>query len=209
MKDLILFGMQGSGKGTQGSILARKYGYQVFDTGSALRSIAAENNGLGHKVKEIINQGVLVPTEIVMEVLESFIRKSEPESIFIFDGIPRSEEQKVQFEAIMNKVQRMPIALYIDIPRDEGEKRLLMRKICKQCNAIFGENYHEKVCHNCGGEIYVRKDDNYKAIKQRIDIFFEETALVLKYYQKQKRLIEVNGAQTVDEVTKEIERKIF
>jgi len=208
MKDLILFGMQGSGKGTQGALLAKKYGYTIFDTGSALRAIAKKNSELGQKIRGIIESGKLVSTEIVMEVVADTISRIDSDQAIIFDGIPRSEEQRQQFEVIMNKLHRTPTALYINLSRENAENRLLSRKMCRNCSAIFEADYKKDTCDICGGEIYVRKDDNPTAIKKRIGIFFTETTPVIEYYKEQGRYLEVDGEPSVSEVSVAIEDKI-
>lgn len=205
MKDIILFGVQGSGKGTQGKILAKKNQATVFDTGSALRSIAARGSELGNEVKSIIDSGNLVSTEVVMRVIEDFMDNAEDESVFVFDGIPRNFEQYEQFEVLMEKVGRKPNALLIDIPREIAENRLLKRKMCRGCQKIFGSNFTEKECDDCGGEVYVRADDNAEAIKHRIDVFFSDTVPVIKRYESENRVIRVDGTPEVVEVATLIE----
>ena len=106
MIDLILVGIQGSGKGTQGKLLAEKFGYKIFETGGALRAIAKEDSALGHKVKEITERGDLVPNEIVMEIVEHFFAGISSEVPVIFDGIPRSEEQRQSLENLLQEPHR-------------------------------------------------------------------------------------------------------
>ncbi|MBT4936764.1 nucleoside monophosphate kinase, partial [Candidatus Peregrinibacteria bacterium] len=108
MHDLILFGMQGSGKGTQGKILAEKYGYRIFETGAELRAMVKSGTELGAKVKNIMESGKLVDTTIIMEIIEAFLENLSHDESVIFDGIPRSKEQMNQFETLMQKMDRSP-----------------------------------------------------------------------------------------------------
>lgn len=206
--DVIFFGMQGSGKGTQASLLKEHFQYQVFDTGSALRSIVEQGSTLGEKVKKIIESGNLVPTEVVMEVVENFIKENNNQSSIIFDGIPRNEDQQLQFDALMNKVGRKPVAIYISLTRDEAIERLLKRRICPKCKKIFGAKYEESVCDFCGTSLIIRSDDNEDAIKQRIDVFLEHTVPIIEVYKNEGRYIEIDGRPSVIECFEKIKHEL-
>ncbi len=209
MQDLILIGMQGSGKGTQGKLLKQEFGYKIFDTGESLRNIAKEDSSLGRKVKSIIESGNLVETKIVMEVVEDFINKLNKSDKILFDGIPRSKDQREGLEKILSKFNKKAVAIYINISKDIAEKRLLSRKICKSCKQIFTANYKDKVCNKCGTKISTREDDNPEAIKKRINIFFEETMPIIKYYESEDRYILIDGEKSIEEVFNEIKNKIM
>ena len=211
MKDIILFGMQGSGKGTQGQIIAQKLNLQIFETGGQLRKLAAEDSELGRKIKEITTAGNLVPNEVVMEIVANFLTNLPADQGVIFDGIPRSESQRVSLEAEFEKVDRKPIAVYIKLSREEALKRLLGRKTCSQCKKIFGakDGIADKTeCPECGGELKVRADDTDEAINTRLDVYENETVPAIEKYREESRLIEVNGVQSVEEVTAEILSKL-
>lgn len=202
--------MQGSGKGTQGKYLAENFGYKIFDTGSALRGIADEGSDLGEKVKGIMNRGELVPTEVVMEVIEDFIHKSGDETPIVFDGLPRNTEQKEQFEQLMNKVNKRPIAILIDISRDLAETRLLIRKICTQCKKIFPGDYGSDTCdeENCNGNLETRSDDNPEAIEKRLDVFFEHTQPIIDQYKNEDNLLVIDGKPSIPEVSELLKNKL-
>lgn len=201
--DLILFGMQGSGKGTQGKIIAEKLGMKVFDTGAALRAIVASGTPLGDRIQGIINAGNLVDTGTIMEVVRDFLSKMPKDAPVLFDGLPRSADQFEQFEVIMQEVGRSPKALELHISQEEAMKRLTARKTCAKCKTVYGPEAGE-TCSLCGGELVVRADDVPDAIRKRLDIFQSETVPVIEEYRKQGRLIEVNGMRPVAEVTSEI-----
>jgi adenylate kinase len=101
--DLILFGMQGSGKGTQSRFLAESCGFEIFEAGAELRRLANEDSELARKVKTIMEAGHLVPTEVVMEIIEDFLHRLPEGKAALFDGIPRSEDQREQFDALLEK----------------------------------------------------------------------------------------------------------
>ncbi len=181
MKDIILIGRQGSGKGTQGKILAKKYGYKIFETGGALRAMAEEESDLGQKVKEITSCGDLVPNEIVMEIVADFLSNLDASTPVIFDGIPRSIEQQETLSEELEKAGREFLALEIELSTDVAVARLLER-----------------------GKIEGRADDNIVAIQKRIENFEQFTVPVIEGYKSDGKLIAVNGDQDLDQVTKEV-----
>jgi len=207
MQDIILFGMQGSGKGTQARILAQKFNYKIFETGGQLRKLASQDSELGKKVKEITTMGKLVSNEIVMEIVANFLKDLGENESAIFDGIPRSESQRVSLEEEFEKVNRKPLAIYISLTREEALKRLLGRKTCASCGKIFGaKDDSEKLekCPACGGELKIRTDDTAEAIKTRLDVYEKETIPAIEKYREAERLIEIDGKQSVEEVTAEV-----
>lgn len=207
--DFILFGIQGSGKGTQGKILVQKKGYQYFETGGELRRLAAEDSELGKKVKSIIESGNLVPTEVVMEIVRNFaIKVAKPGSPIIFDGIPRNKEQSDQFVHLLKELNRTFTGLYFELSRQEAERRLLTRRICKNCKAVYPATYEKKVCGACNGELITRSDDNSEAIKKRLEIFYQETVPVVEEWKKNYNVITINAAPPIDTVTEELLEKI-
>ncbi len=185
MKDLILVGIQGSGKGTQAKILAKNYGYDIFETGGALRAIAASGSKLGEKVKAIMNRGDLVPNEVVMEIVADFIEHKKTEGPIIFDGIPRSEEQRVSLEKLLKQKGREFDVLAIELSEKEAFNRMFKR-----------------------AEIEGRSDDNEAAMKKRIANFYEFTAPLLKVWQKEGKLLQVCGEHGIEEVTERIIQKL-
>jgi len=207
MKDIILFGMQGSGKGTQARILAEKLGYKIFETGGQLRRLASEDSDLGREVKEITTAGKLVSNEIVMKIVANFLENFDEAEYAIFDGIPRSESQRVSLEEEFAKVKRKPLAVYISLTREEALKRLLGRKTCASCGKIFGAKDGSKNLQNCpacGGELKIRADDTAEAIGTRLDVYENETVPAIEKYREEGRLIKIDGQQSVEEVSAEI-----
>lgn len=186
MKDLILIGIQGSGKGTQAKILAKSQGYQIFETGGALRSIAAEDSELGKQVKEITTRGDLVPNEIVMEIVKDFVNhKADKTKPIIFDGIPRSEEQRQSLEKLLAELKRDFQVLHITLSEEEAFNRLIKR-----------------------AEIEGRADDNPEAIKKRIQNFYDFTSPLLSPWTAQGKVIEINGDQAIEKVTENISQTL-
>ncbi len=203
--DLIFFGMQGSGKGTLGKAVAKRYGFQVFETGAELRKLAKEDSELGKKIKSIIEAGHLVSNEVVMEIVENFMKNLEKGINVIFDGIPRKVEQANTLNALLDKYDRSYRGVILEITEETALRRLTTRRMCKKCKHIYAADYHEDTCdmtmengEKCEGELYTRSDDNADAIKTRLEAFSKETVPAIELYAD--KMIKINGEPTIDEV---------
>ncbi|MDH3324633.1 MAG: nucleoside monophosphate kinase [Candidatus Peregrinibacteria bacterium] len=181
MKDLILIGPQGSGKGTQGKILAEKYGFKIFETGGELRRLAEEDSDLGRKVNEIITRGDLVSNDLVMEIVANFIEGLEGDVPVIFDGIPRSEEQRQSLEVLLSQKGRDFTALEVHVPEDVTFDRLFKR-----------------------AEIEGRADDNEESIKRRLENYYKHTLPILDKFREEDKLVSVDGVGTLEEIQERI-----
>lgn len=207
MTDLILVGKQGSGKGTQAKILAQKFGFKIFETGGALRAIAKEDSDLGREVLEITTRGDLVPNEVVMKIVSDFLLKLEENVPVIFDGIPRSEEQRISLEKLLVEKGREFRALEVRLSNEEALARLTIRAQCGDCGANFGSL--EDICPKCGSEnISRRADDTPESISNRLDNFEKFTAPLLSVWRDAGKLISVNGERDIDLVREEMLEKL-
>jgi len=204
--DLILFGMQGSGKGTLGRTLAENFNMQIFDTGGALRELMKEDSKLSRKIKEIVNRGDLVPNDIIMEIVQDFIEKSDKTKSVIFDGIPRSVIQSETLIQTLEKNNRKYKALLLDISEKTALTRLTTRKMCKSCGAIYPADYTKNICTKkidgkiCNGELYTRADDIPDAIQKRLENYKESTIPAMEKFKNQ--LIIIDGEPNINEVKK-------
>jgi len=179
--NIVLLGIQGSGKGTQAKIMAKKYNMIIFEAGGECRHLAEEDTELGHKVKTIVNSGNLVPSNVIMEILDNFLSKTPAEQKIIFDGIPRSPDQKIDFDNVLQKWHRDFIVMQIQLPKDETIKRLLTRG---------------------------RHDDTQEIITNRHNIFLNDTTPVIETYRSKDKLIAINGHQSIEQVAEEIALKL-
>jgi len=184
MKHLVLIGPQGSGKGTQARLLAAEFGFVIFETGAALREIAARDTPLGQQVKAITTRGDLVPTEIVMKIVENFI-ETHPNQLLIFDGIPRSDEQRIALETLFGKHNIDFQVVEIAVPIEQCLERLTQR-----------------------ATIEGRADDTPEAIKTRLKNFFTYTEPLLEYWAHRGQLFTVKGEATPEEVHKDIKKAL-
>lgn len=205
---IILSGVQGSGKGTQGRILEEKFGFKIFETGWELRKHIAANSEIWKKVKAVIDAGQLVWVEIIEEIVKEFIESLKPDDNVIFDGIPRNKVQKEFMDKIFNKFDYKVLSL--DLPKEKVEARLLGRRTCNNCKKVFPSVYEGDKCDNCETWVLVRRDDDQdeQAIKTRINIFFDETLPVIKMYEQEWKLVEVNADNSIEWVTEDIISKL-
>jgi adenylate kinase len=182
--DLVLFGIQGSGKGTQAKRLVADFGFDLFEAGGELRKIAASGSELGKIVKSFIDVGKLVPHEIIMQVVKEAILARPKTQQILFDGSPRDGDQMRDFNQVMKEVGREFTCIEIKLSAEEGVQRILGR-----------------------AKIEGRKDDTDEAIiRRRMATFTEKTLPVIEQYKKQGKLTEVDGKGTVEDVYQEMKR---
>ncbi len=143
-----------------------------------------------------------------MEIVADFISHLQPGENILFDGIPRSLDQEIQLKKIMNHYHRPYKAIIINISKEEAIKRLTTRRVCPKCKENYPVFYEKNTCKKCGQELITRADDNLESIKIRLDTYGQETLPVIQTYQKEEKLININGTQSIEEVTREIFEKL-
>lgn len=206
--DIILFGMQGSGKGTQGNFLAEKYNLKTFEMGGELRRIIDSNSELGQKIKEIVQTGNLVDDDTIIEVVGDFLSHVNADQPILFDGIPRTLNQSDKLLNLLSKYGRSAFAVLIKISEEEAISRLTQRRVCENCKGVYPPSYKSDECQHCGGKLVIRHDDNIESIQKRLENYQKETVPVIKSFYDQDRLIEVDGEQVIENVTKEMIEKV-
>ncbi len=206
--DIILFGMQGSGKGTQGKILEEKYHLKVFEMGGQLREMIASGTPLGDKIKEIVNAGNLVDDDTVLQVVGEFVDTLQSDQPILFDGIPRTVAQSDKLLNLLSTKGRDAFAVLIKITEDEAINRLTQRRVCESCKGVYPPSYKSEECQHCGGKLVVRQDDTPDSIKRRLENYRKETIPVIDGFYDRDHLIEVDGEQEIDKVSKEMIEKV-
>ncbi len=212
--NIVIFGPQGSGKGTQAEKLADKFDAEHIDMGKFLREVARLDTPLGKEVWQIQNvTKTLVPARVLEEVFTIKLNDMPREKSIVFDGFPRNVDQLQYFEKAMSEFGRsVDVAIYITLSEEESLKRISKRWICEKCKKVFimGEDIQseKEKCNKCGGHIIQRTDDTQEGILKRLQIFKEETLPIIDYYKEQDKLIEINGAQSIEEVYENILREL-
>ncbi|MEJ2716801.1 MAG: adenylate kinase [Deltaproteobacteria bacterium] len=210
---IVLLGGPGSGKGTQAKKLTEKFGIPQVSTGDIFRAAVKEGTPMGLKAKEYMDKGELVPDDVVVGVVEERLTKPDLEAGFMLDGFPRTLPQAEALDRILNDMGK-PIdhAILVDVPDDELMKRLTGRRTCR--NSECGKMYHvmfnppkkDGICDACGSELYQRDDDSEATIRERLNVYAEQTAPLIDYYSEKGLLHRVEGVGPIDRIFESIEK---
>ena len=200
--NVVLFGHPGAGKGTQAKLAAERLGVPAISTGEMLREAVKRGTPLGIKAREYMLEGVLVPDELVVDMVVERVQKPDCEKGYILDGAPRTIGQA---RALVERGVVFDAVLSIEISDDECVRRLSGRRTCCVCPASFHIVYNpsavEGVCDDCGMDLYTRLDDNPEVIRHRIIEFHEETDALKEFYMAQGRYNVIDGSKSIDEVS--------
>ncbi|HNX00526.1 MAG TPA: nucleoside monophosphate kinase [Candidatus Cloacimonadota bacterium] len=200
--NMIIMGVQGSGKGTQAALLCERFNLKHITTGEIFRHHLKMQTELGKKAQVFIDKGNLVPDELVFEIVASELENSP--NGFILDGFPRTVAQA---EYLM-KQYKIDHVFYLELSDEMAIRRIGSRRVCKVCGANY--NIHtlkpkvDGVCDKCGGEVIIRSDDTPEAIAIRIAKFHEETDVLSSYFEELGILTRINANQSIDAVDQEI-----
>lgn len=206
---IIMLGAPGAGKGTQAKQIADKYGIPHISTGDIFRANIKEGTELGKKAKGYMDQGLLVPDELVVELVADRIQQDDCKNGFVLDGFPRTIPQAESLDqALASKNQKMDYAIDVDVKDDVIIDRMSGRRACLNC----GATYHiitiptkvEGICDRCGNPTVLREDDKPETVKKRLDVYHEQTQPLIDYYTKQGILKSVDGTLPMQEVFAEI-----
>ncbi len=203
---IILLGPPGAGKGTQAEILATRYDIPTISTGNMIRAEIREGTPLGQKTKQYIDEGQLVPDEIIMAIVESRLAKPDCEKGFILDGIPRTIPQA---QALDEMDLGDYIVLNISVGDEEILSRLGGRRVCGKCGATYHVTFNppavEGKCNACGDALMIRPDDAQETIKKRLDVYHTQTEPLIAYYEKAGKLINILSEGSVEDTTMAIQ----
>jgi len=205
----IIFGAPGAGKGTYSSRLQAKLGVEVIATGDIFRELMKEDSELGKKVRGYVEKGLLVPDEVVIEVLKQRFSKIPKGKGFILDGYPRTLDQAKTLESIT----KIDVILLLDVPDWIIIERLSTRRICRNCGTVYNIRFLkpkvEDVCDKCGGPLYQRPDDNPEVIKNRLQVYQEQTRPLIEYFKEKKVPFVTSSTASLDQPPEPIVDKII
>jgi adenylate kinase len=212
--NLIIFGPQGSGKGTQAKLLVRKLNCEYFEAGSILRERAKENSLLGKKISLIINRkGALVPNILMKKILSQWLEEIDLKKGIIFDGFPRTLRQYKILKDLLNlKNLKIDKAIYLKLKPEVSLKRLLSRRICPNCKSEFNlltkPPKKDELCDFCHIKLIRRQDDTPVLIKKRLENYYKEEKPLIEEFKKEKILEEIDGDRPIEEIFQDILRRL-
>ena len=207
--NLILLGAPGAGKGTQAELLVKKLSIPAISTGNMLREAMANGSELGKKAKKYMDEGILVPDELILGIVADRVAQPDCRNGFILDGVPRTLAQAEALEAMGVRIDHV-VSIEVDDAAIEG--RMTGRRVCAKC----GASYHitanppqkEGLCDLCGGELIRRKDDAPETVRKRLEVYHSTTEVLKDFYRKLGRLRLVNGSQSIEGANEDILKAI-
>ena len=213
MRRAVLLGPPGAGKGTQAAKVIEKYNVPHISTGDIFRANIKEGTELGKKAQGYINEGKLVPDELVVDLVTDRLQQDDCKDGFLLDGFPRTILQAEQLDEFLSKNgQKLDIVLNFKVRKDVLVERISGRRVCKACGASFHvvnvPPKKEGICDRCGGELIQRKDDNRETVENRINVYESETAVLIGYYEKQGVLVDFDGEKSHEEVFADVVKAI-
>jgi adenylate kinase len=202
-------GPPGAGKGTQAENIVNEFGIPHISTGDAFRLAIKQGTPIGIKAKEFMDQGLLVPDDVTIGIVEERLQQSDCEKGFLLDGFPRTLSQAEALDDILARLNTgLDHVINLKVDREKLLARLTGRRICKNCGStyhvIFNPPKQEGICDKCGGELYQRSDDNEESVGIRLDEYINKTAPLLTFYENKGLLRQIDGDQEIDAVSSQI-----
>ena len=202
---LIMLGAPGAGKGTQAKRIAAKYGIPHISTGDIFRANIKNGTELGKKAQTYMDQGLLVPDELVCDLVVDRMQQSDCEKGYVLDGFPRTIPQAEALTAALEKLGTgIDYAINVEVPDANILNRMGGRRACLGCGATYHVEFNppkqEGVCDTCGAELVLRDDDKPETVQKRLDVYHEQTQPLIDYYTKAGKLSEVDGTKDMDDV---------
>lgn len=192
--DLILFGPPGAGKGTQGALLAERYGLERLSTGDVLREQVRAGTPLGRAAQRYMNAGELVPDSVLIGMVRSYLEAHASAGV-IFDGFPRTEPQAAALDALLLELGRsLRAVLVLEVSDESLVKRLSGRRSCPACGAVYNVHFDPPAepdrCTRCGTGLVQREDDRESTVRRRLEVYRAQTAPLIEYYQRRATPVE-------------------
>jgi adenylate kinase len=204
---VILLGAPGAGKGTQAKRLSAKYNLLHISTGDIFRENIKNSTDIGKIAKTFIDKGQLVPNDVTVEIVKERLEQEDCKNQgYLLDGFPRNVEQAIE----LDKFSKIDVVLNIDVDFTKLIKRITGRRVCPKC----GVSYHvttlngRETCEVCQTPLILRDDDNEETVTKRIEVYVKQTAPLIEYYEKQGKLLTVDGNLSIDEIFNQIVKKL-
>lgn len=206
---IVLLGPPGAGKGTQAKQISTKYNIPHISTGDMFRKNISEKTELGLKAQGYMDKGMLVPDELTIDIVKDRLNNDDCKNGFLLDGFPRTVKQAEALDLFLNENgYKIDCTLLIKVPEASILERMTGRRVCSKC----GASYHIKFnppkiagkCDTCGSDVIQRKDDSEETVRERLNVYNEQTEPLIEYYNSEKVLFAVDGTQGIDVVFQNI-----
>src|SRR3989344_2230733 len=205
---IVIFGPQGSGKGTQAEVLSKRLKIPQITMGDLLREEIKNHSQVGKEIDAIVNRGQLVPDEVSTQILKQRLLKADCQNGFVLDGYPRNLNQA----KLLAEITKVDKALEIWISDKEAVKRISGRRSCPRCGAVYHLQFNppkiDELCDQCQTKLIVRDDDKEEIIKNRLAIYHQATEPIIKYYQQSGVHLKIDGLPPIAEVTEDVFGKL-
>lgn len=210
---LIMLGAPGAGKGTQAKKIADKYQIPHISTGDIFRANIKNGTELGKKAKAYMDQGALVPDELVVDLVADRVKQADCEKGYVLDGFPRTIPQAESLDEVLASMgQRIDFAIDVEVPDEHIVRRMSGRRACVGCGATYHVVHapakQEGICDRCGEALILRDDDKPETVTKRLSVYHEQTQPLIDYYKKKGCLAGVDGTKDMEEVFEDICRII-
>lgn len=197
---IIMLGAPGAGKGTQAKMIAKKYGIPHISTGDIFRANIKNNTELGRKAKEFMDQGLLVPDEITLDMIMDRFKEDDCNKGYVLDGFPRTIPQAQALTQALDAVgEKVDYAINVEVPDEAIVSRMSGRRACVACGGtyhiVFTPTKLEGICDACGGVLSIREDDKPETVLKRLNVYHNLTQPLIEYYDGLRILKEVDGTQ--------------
>ena len=200
---IILLGAPGAGKGTQAAIICERLNIPTISTGNIIRAALKSGTEMGLKAKSYMDQGKLVPDEVVIGIIKERLAEDDCQNGFVLDGFPRTIPQAEALDSMGIQIDKV---IDIDVSDEEIVSRLSGRRVCESCSDTYHVEHNppkvEGKCDKCNGTLVQRKDDHPETVKDRLHVYHEQTEPLKGYYEKQGKLFEVKGEGDINEITR-------
>ena len=213
-KKLLIMGPPGAGKGTQAANIVSKYGVCHISTGDMFRSAIKNGTEMGKLAQKYMENGELVPDSVTVGIVKERLALADcRENGFLLDGFPRNLEQAHALDGILEELgYKLDAVINVSVENEILINRIIGRRICKKCGATYHVEFNkptqEGVCDQCGGELYIRKDDTRETAENRLNVYSSQTQPLLDFYAERNLLLEIDGDQAVDKVFSDLVAKL-
>ncbi len=215
MMIIIMLGAPGTGKGTVAGKLQDKLGFVQVSTGDIFRKNIKEGTELGKLADSYISKGNLVPDDVTIKIIEDRLNEPDVENGIILDGFPRTVKQAEELDKILaSKGKQVDKVYNLTTPEEEIIERIVNRRVCsnQECKAIYNIVLNppkvEGICDKCGSELITRKDDNEETVRARLKNYFEQTAPLVDYYEKEGKLVTEVVSKSINKLGEDVANEI-